>query len=263
MTSRRRQRVSIASAVLVEAHIREQIKTGALKRGDRLLPERDLVKQMGVSRTTIRAGLQALATKGVLVTKHGSGTFVAEGPLVLDSEHFHFLTVMHGYSRREMFEARRVLEGGAAVMAAEQATGDDLAAISDAVTGMFASTSDSPAFLAYDAQFHRAVAAASHNPILASIVEMVSGRFFKMRRSTVLKGRELQPVAEAHRLIYQAIRSHQGALAGDQMIQHLLEAEQLQERDGWALPTSVSPGVAPTEHRRDEEVANSTARAVK
>src|SRR5690606_37197470 len=65
MTSRRRQRVSIASAVLVEAHIREQIKTGALKRGDRLLPERDLVKPMGVSRTTIRAGLQALATKGV------------------------------------------------------------------------------------------------------------------------------------------------------------------------------------------------------
>jgi GntR family transcriptional repressor for pyruvate dehydrogenase complex len=244
MTSRRRSQVSSASALMVEDHIRQSIQSYALKPGEQIPPERDLAKQMGVSRTTVRAGLQALASKGVLVIKHGSGTFVAEGPLVLDSKHFHFLSAMHGYSRAEMFQARRVLEGGAAALAAEEAAGNDLAAISDAVTGMFASNLDSLAFLAYDAQFHRAVAAASHNPILASIVEMVAGTFFEACRSTVLEGRELHAMAEIHRLIYQAIRSRDGGLARTRMIQHLLDAERLQEWHGGS-GTAASAGVPP------------------
>jgi GntR family transcriptional repressor for pyruvate dehydrogenase complex len=248
MSSRRRQRVSSASALMVEDYIRQSIQGRSLKPGERLPAERDLVKQMGVSRTSVRAGLQALASKGVLVIKHGSGTFVAEGPLVLDSRHFHFLSAMHGYSRTEMFQARRVLEGGAAALAAEEASGDDLATISDAVTGMFASTSDSLAFLAYDAQFHRAVAAASHNPILASIVEMVAGMFFETRRSTVLQGRDLQPVAEIHRLIYQAIRVHDAGLAQNRMIQHLLDAERLQEWQGGSPRIPASTGAPPRVH---------------
>jgi GntR family transcriptional repressor for pyruvate dehydrogenase complex len=235
MSAPRRVRAPSASAARVADHVRDLILSGHLTRGQRLPPERDLVSQLGVSRTSVRAGLQALASKGVLVIKHGSGTFVAEGPLVLDSEQFHFLTALHGYSRHDMFEARRTLEGDVAAMAARHATGDDMAAISDAVTGMFGATSDPSAFLACDAQFHRAVAAASHNPILASIVEMVAGMFFEVRRSTVHQGRELQPVAEKHRLIYQAIRARDSALASERMIQHLLEAERLQDQEGGAL----------------------------
>ena len=64
---------------------------------------------------------------------------------------------------------------------------------------------------------------------------MVAGMFFEARRSTVHQGRELQPVAEVHRLIYQAIRARDRALAGDRMVEHLLEAERLQEREGAML----------------------------
>jgi GntR family transcriptional repressor for pyruvate dehydrogenase complex len=233
-----------AATDLVVDHVRQLIMRGELRKGQRLLPERDLVNQLGVSRTSVRAGLQALATKGILVIRHGAGTFVADGPLILDSEQFHFLSALHGFKREVMFEARRALEARVARMAAERATGDDLATISDEVTGMYASLGDSQAFLEHDARFHRAVAVASGNPILASIVEMVAGMFFEVRRGTAYRNRELQPVAEKHRLIYQAIRSRDGALAEERMVDHLLDAERLQEEEAVEAPASVAPAPA-------------------
>jgi GntR family transcriptional repressor for pyruvate dehydrogenase complex len=229
-----------AATDLVVDHVRQLIVSGQLGRGQRLPPERDLVSQLGVSRTSVRAGLQALATKGVLVIRHGAGTFVSDGPLVLDSEQFHFLSALHGFKREVMFEARRALEARVARMAAERATSDDLATISDEVTGMFASLADSQAFLEHDARFHRAVAVASGNPILASIVEMVAGMFFEVRRGTAHRTRELQPIAEKHRLIYQAIKSRNSALAEERMVDHLLDAERLQEEEAVESPASPS-----------------------
>jgi GntR family transcriptional repressor for pyruvate dehydrogenase complex len=230
----------LATDVVIN-HVRSLIFRGELSRGQRLPPERDLVRQIGVSRTSVRAGLQALAAKGVLVIRHGAGTFVADGPLVLDSEQLHFLSALHGFSRHEMFEARRALEVGVAGMAAQRATGDDLAAISDAVTGMFASLGDPQTFLLHDIRFHRAVAAASGNPILASIVEMVAGMFYEARRLNADDWRDLQPVAETHRQIYQAIRSRDQATAERRMFEHLLEAERQQEAASAVTPPPPFP----------------------
>ena len=62
------------------------IHRGELRPGDRLPPERDLAKQLGVSRPTLRAGISSLAAVGVLQPRRGAGTFVveAEGPPALD-----------------------------------------------------------------------------------------------------------------------------------------------------------------------------------
>ena len=69
-----------------------------------------------------------------------------------------------------MYEARRVLEVGAAALAAERATGEQLAAMADEITGMFATLEEPQAFLRHDLGFHRAAAAGSGNPILATII---------------------------------------------------------------------------------------------
>lgn len=232
---------------LVTSYVRGRITRGELRRGERLPPERELVKQIGVSRTSVRAGLQSLAAKGVLVIRHGAGTFVADGPPTLDSEPLSFLAALHGFSRREMFEARRTLEVGVAGLAAERAGAEDMAAMSDEVTGMFASLDDQQAFLVHDIRFHRAIAAAACNPILASLVEMVSAIFYEKRRSTAGLARDLRPAGEMHRRIYQAIREHDRARAEGLMREHLLLAEQEQESEGpdlLALPdvSAIVPG---------------------
>ena len=217
---------------LVIVHVRGVILRGELRPGEQLPPERELARRIGVSRPSVRAGLRSLAAKGVLVTRRGAGTFVADGPPVLDSEPLSFLAALHGFTRHEMFEARRVLEVGVAGLAAEQSTGDTLVAISDEVTGMFASLDEPQAFLVHDIRFHRAVAAASSNPILASLVEMVSAIFYEQRRRTAERGSNLRETAEMHRQIYQAIRARDRARAESAMCEHLLSAEQAQDSEG-------------------------------
>ncbi|MCC7043618.1 MAG: FadR family transcriptional regulator [Acidobacteria bacterium] len=209
----------------VTEYVRNLIRRGEVGRGERLPPERELARHLRLSRTSVRAGLQALANQGVLVIRHGAGTFVSDGPLVLDSEQFHFLSALHGLSRREMFEARRALESWVAGMAAERATTEDITALWAAINGMSASIGNPLRFLDYDLTFHKAVAQASGNEILASIVEMVSRRFFEARRSTLPADRSLPALVEKHRRIYQAIRDRNSHLAQQAMLDHLRDAE--------------------------------------
>jgi GntR family transcriptional repressor for pyruvate dehydrogenase complex len=220
------------AALLVVEFVRGLIFDGKVKKGDRLQTERELAKELGVSRTSVRAGLQSLVAKGVLVSRRGAGTFVAARPPVLDSEALGFFAALHGVSRDEMFEARRTMEVRVAGMAAKRATAEDFAAISDAVTGMFAALHDPQAFLLYDIRFHRAVAAASGNRVLASVIEMVSALFYEQRKRTADRQRDLHATAERHHQIYQAIRDRNRSLAERRMDEHLLEAQRLQEAEG-------------------------------
>src|SRR6187455_1628895 len=193
----------------VVAHVRGLIERGTLRPGDRLPAERDLAQQIGVSRPTVRAGLRALAAMGVVRARHGSGTYIPDGPPILGSEPLSLLAALHGFTREEMYEARRLLEVGAAGLAAERAAPDQLATLADEVAGLFASLQEPRVFLVHDINFHRAVAAASGNPIVASLVEMVSALYYERRRETAAGAseRDLRDAAEMHRRIYQAIRA--------------------------------------------------------
>src|SRR5262249_24991373 len=165
---------SEGSAEQVVAHVRSLIERGALRPGDRLPAERHLASQIGVSRPTVRAGLHALAAMGVVRARHGSGTFIPDGPPALAPEPLSFLAALHGFSRDEMYEARRVLEVGAAGLAAERATSDQLAVLADEVASLFALMHEPQAFVVHDVNFRRVVAASSGNPILAALIQLLS-----------------------------------------------------------------------------------------
>ena len=210
----------------VVSHIKNLIERGDLRPGDRLPPERDLAAQIGVSRPTVRVGLHALAAMGVVRSRHGSGTYIPEGPPTLGSEPLSLLAALHGFTREEMYEARRLLEVGAAGLAAERATPDQLATLADEVSNLFAALDDPLRFLVHDIKFHREVAAASGNPIIASLVEMVSALYYDRRRETAQQAsdRDLREAAELHRRIYQAIRARDTEGARSAMNEHLIRA---------------------------------------
>ena len=77
---KRADRVAEGSAEQVVAYVRGLIERKRLRPGDRLPPERDLAARIGVSRPTLRMGLHALAAMGCIQSRHGSGTFIREGP---------------------------------------------------------------------------------------------------------------------------------------------------------------------------------------
>src|SRR6185295_3598682 len=221
------------SAASVVAYVRDLIDRGALGPGARLPPERDLALQVGVSRPTVRAGLRTLAALGVIRSRRGSGTYIPEGPPTLGSDALSFLAALHKVTVDDVYEARRMLEVGAAGLAAERASPDHLATLADEVAGLFASLTERQVFLVHDINFHRGVAAASGNPIVASLVEMVAALYYERRRTTAERAadRDLRDAAEAHRQIYQAIRARDVDRARKTMNDHLMRARSYQAKE--------------------------------
>jgi GntR family transcriptional repressor for pyruvate dehydrogenase complex len=217
----------------VVSQLRGMIHSGELRPGDRLPPERDLAKLLGVSRPTLRAGISSLAAVGVLQPRRGAGTFVveSEGSPALDSSPLRLMAALQRFTSAEMFEARRSLEMEIAGLAAERATGDQLASMSEEVTGMFASLDEPEQFLVHDMRFHQTVAAASGNRILTALMNMVATILFEVRSKTVKRARDLKESAEMHRNIYRAIRERNPEAAREAMRDHLVRAEKAQEEE--------------------------------
>jgi GntR family transcriptional repressor for pyruvate dehydrogenase complex len=140
-----------------------------------------------------------------------------------------------------MFEARRVLEVGAAGMAAERATMERITALADAVTAMFASLDDPQEFLIHDVQFHKAVAAASGNPVLATLIDTISGLVYETRKLTVERANDLKESAEMHRRIYRAIKAGEAEKAREEMGMHLALARQAQASEEEGRPAKRPP----------------------
>jgi GntR family transcriptional repressor for pyruvate dehydrogenase complex len=222
----RHLRPDVAAAEMVVDFVRGQIERGQLRPGDRLPAERDLAIRIGVSRPSVRAGLRSLAAMGAVRTRHGSGTYITEGPPMLDSKPLRLLAALHGFSADQLLEARRVLEMGLAGLAAERATGDQMATMAEEVSGMFAAVDDTQAFLTHDMRFHRAVAMAAGNPILASMAEMIATLYFEHRRRVPRTPEQLREAALVHRNIYQAMRAHDPERARQEMSRHLPGARQ-------------------------------------
>jgi GntR family transcriptional repressor for pyruvate dehydrogenase complex len=113
--------------------ILEMIAAGRLKPGDALPAERELGAQFGVSRTVIREAVRALAAKGLLEVRSGSGVRVVavEPEQVSESMRHYVNSSMMDYAKVD--EVRRVLEVAAAGLAAERATDEDIAAMDDTI----------------------------------------------------------------------------------------------------------------------------------
>jgi len=204
----------------VVAQIRELIERGELRPGDRLPSERTLADRLGISRPSVRTGLRILSAMGVLQSRHGSGTFISTGPPV-ESQLLRLLAALHGFSPDAMFEARRILEVGLAGLAAERATDEHLAMMADEVAEMYASFNDPKLYLVHDVQFHRAVALASNNPIVATLINMVTAALYEARVQTVERATDLKESAAMHRRIYRAIRARKPDEAREAMSKHL------------------------------------------
>jgi len=209
----------MAEQVVIQ--VRDMIREGKLRPGDRLPPERELAKRLGISRASLRHGLRFLAAIGVLTSRHGSGTYIADGPPALDSEPLRMLAELHRFTPNEMFEARKLLEVGLAGLAARNAGDEHLAVMAEEVAEMYAALDAPQEYLVHDIRFHLAVAAASGNQILAALMNMVSTAMYESRRATVQRATDLKESAEFHRKIYRLIRARKPDEARAAMNEHL------------------------------------------
>ena len=164
------------AADAVARHIEGLVLEGSLRPGERLLPERELAERLGVSRPTLRDGIQSLEQEGVLAGQPGGGTHVAPlGTSITDP--LTRLLASRGETTQDYLEFRTLMEGSAAALAAERATEVDLAAIRDCMEridrahGQQDSTDEAEA----DADLHVAIYEASHNLVLLHVMRALAG----------------------------------------------------------------------------------------
>jgi GntR family transcriptional repressor for pyruvate dehydrogenase complex len=183
---------------------------------------------------------------GVLKSRQGAGTFISDGPPALDSEPLKMLAALHGFTFDNMFEVRSILEVSAAELAAERATAEDVATLADEIAEMFASLDDPRQYLVHDIRFHRAIAKASNNPTLATLVEMVSAVMYERRRETIQRAHDFSESLDMHRRIYRAIRAHRPEEARAAMKEHILRAHRafaLEESEGEVNQQATDNGI--------------------
>ena len=150
----------------IAAQIRSLIVSGEVPRGARLPAERDLAKQLEVSRPSLREALIALEIEGLLDVRVGSGIYVKQPGARVDGAD---LRDAHGPF--EVIRARWLIEGECAALAARNATPAQVRAIREAHAHMVEETRGNPNPLEADRAFHARIAEASGNSALLLVVQ--------------------------------------------------------------------------------------------
>jgi DNA-binding FadR family transcriptional regulator len=206
--------------------LREMIVSGRLKPGDRLPREADLATSLGLSRSSLREAVRALSLVRILDVRQGDGTYVSSlaADSLLDALSF-IVEFHHDASVLELLEVRRILEPAASARAAVRIDDASLASLEEILDR---STPDSAVeeLVRNDVEFHRAIAVASGNTVLASLIESLSGPTQRARvwRGITQEGALARTLAE-HRSIFGAIRAHDPELARTWATVHIAGVE--------------------------------------
>ena len=198
------------------------IKLGLLEPGARLPAERDLCAQMGISRSTLRQALTALAQSGHLRAVRGrrGGTFVAEEqpPAPAPSPE-----VLAGW--RDVCDTRLATELGVVVLACDRAGPETLAPLDDLVVAMQGLLEDFPAYRQADVRFHIGLAEATGSAPLVTAMTESQGAMSDLIAFIAHPAEVLTWANAQHARLLEAIRAGDVALATRTMTEHLRGTE--------------------------------------
>lgn len=206
--------------------IKQMILDGLLGPGDRLPAEKELAGTLGVSRGSLREGVRALGTLGILDSRHGDGTYVTTlDPARLLAPVSFVADLQHD---AEFHAVRRLLETEAAGLAALHIDDEDVqlarAALDESARALSADPLDHERLAAADVAFHAVIARASGNSVLAALIDGIAGRTSRRRRSAHDDGLEDRTFVE-HEAILAAIVARDPDRARLRMATHLLSLE--------------------------------------
>lgn len=209
--------------------IRRAILHGDLAPGDRLPAQRELAAQLGVSRQTLREGLRALESEGLVEIRlgHTGGIFVAVPDGELIGAALGSMMHLRTASRWEMQEYRMEFEPANAAAAARRATEEDLVRLDDAAAAFRAAIdegADEITLVGIGFDLHELVAASTHNGVRESIMIAISQttRRAVEELADTLDRDALAAVCDAFPALIRAIREGDPDEAARIMRQHLI-----------------------------------------
>jgi DNA-binding FadR family transcriptional regulator len=216
--------------------IRGLIKGGEYRAGARLPPERDLARQLGVSRPSVREALIALEVEGLVEVRIGSGIYVraaegAAGSAAPEATAGPF----------ELLRARYVIESECAALAAKSAKRAQLSAIEDALDEMDREMDAGRQPLPSDRLFHLRIAEATGNGALVHVIKLLwderTGELFTRLEHHYDTPELWRSAMSEHRAVLKSIAAHDPDAARAAMQRHLNQAYKRFSK-GWNARTS-------------------------
>jgi GntR family hexuronate regulon transcriptional repressor len=203
----------------VASTIMESITSGKYKSGERLPSERDLAAAFKVSRPTIREAMIALEIRGLAEARHGSGIYVTDHPPAHEGSGDLDIGAF------ELTEARRLFEGEAAALAATTITDECLDELKLIIAEMADENARKEQDWTADRRFHIAIARATRNTAIASVIENLLDMRHKSPLCVYMLERArrvgVQPRVSEHRRILVALRKRDPRAARNAMRDHL------------------------------------------
>ncbi|MEW6663087.1 MAG: FadR/GntR family transcriptional regulator [Bacillota bacterium] len=201
----------------------ELIKTGELKPGDSLPPERTLAQKLNASRATIREGLRILEFYGLIESRQGSGRRVKaiqdnerQQPLLINP-----LLVLESQVINDFLEFRFIVEPETTKLAAMRRTDKDLESMTEILEEVRVCNLTDEGGITEDALFHLAIAEATQNHIFKDVTTIHFSLLKRIRRG-ILWDHENRMVSFAeHMNIFEAIRDRQPERAYALALEHL------------------------------------------
>ena len=204
----------------VVQHLQQAIESGAYPVGGRLPSERELAEELGVSRPVVREAIIVLESRGLVQTRHGAGVFVQS-----DIEIGNGPSVEGEAGPFEVVEARRLLEGEIAALAAGLVTDRQITELQRLISRMADKRLDDATREKADRAFHIALARITENDVLVSIIEMLWDIRYQsplceyfFRRA---KEAGIEPPADEHQKVLEALKARDADAARLAMREHL------------------------------------------
>ena len=212
-------RTSISDEIVDQ--IMALIASGKLKPGQRLPSERELCKQFGAGRSSLREALRCLGIVGVLNARVGEGTSVALDGGKFFGKIIEWRVITEQHNIEDMLELRIALEGITAANAARRVDVDDLAKLGDLLSKMEASLDHEARFAEHDFEFHMTIARSSGNLLVVDLLAMIRRQMEKTlhRVLTLPNARPLS--LKEHMAIFNAVKRHDSEAARRAMQVHL------------------------------------------
>lgn len=219
------QRTSLADMAVDE--LIRLIEDSKLKEHDKLPPTTELADILGVSRTVVREAIAKLAGQGILEHRQGREAVVKAPDSSQFERFFRLRFAVNGADYKSLQEYREVIEVGAARLAAQRATPDDIAAITERLNKLRgAATEDEQ--LRYDQDFHREVARASGNDMILLSIDGITPLLIQLRKRAwagwTQSGKGVTTIMDAHAAILDQIKAHNPDGASTMMAHHLAQA---------------------------------------
>ncbi|MFS0749263.1 FadR/GntR family transcriptional regulator [Oceanobacillus sp. 1P07AA] len=209
----------------------DMIKQGRLQPGDKLESVEQLAQNFGVGRSAIREALSGLRSMGLVEMKQGEGTYVNTFNPKRFTLPVSTAFLMKQDDVKELYQVRKILEGGTARYAAASYEETDLIKMEEALQVMKDARGDDVLAEQADTEFHLAIAQATHMDLLihlmGSVSDLMSETIRETRQILLYSEDRADALYDEHARIYRAIKNRQPNEARDAMYDHLEKVEML------------------------------------